>query len=104
MAKRQMLEHVNRATHAGMDVDVLTLGCARRATAYKRMDLLFQDIERLHSSPHTPGGYRLSTPASPPRTSRARSSFSIFMRSKTSSKTTSRLPTWPTTTWLWGPH
>ena len=46
-AKRQMLELVNRSTHAGMDVDVLTLGFARRATAYKRMDLLFQDSERL---------------------------------------------------------
>src|SRR6266567_8319987 len=46
-AKRQMLEDVNRATNAGMDVDVLTLGFARRAAAYKRIDLLFQDIERL---------------------------------------------------------
>src|SRR5712691_2564036 len=55
-AKRQMLEDVNRATHAGMDVDVLTLGFARRATAYKRIDLLFQDIERLRQlAAHTAG-------------------------------------------------
>ena len=46
-AKRQMIQHVNRASNAGMDVDVLTLGFARRAAAYKRPDLLFQDIERL---------------------------------------------------------
>jgi starch phosphorylase len=45
--KRQMIQHVNRSSNAGMDVDVLTLGFARRATAYKRTDLLFQDIERL---------------------------------------------------------
>src|SRR5215468_2365810 len=31
-AKHQMLQHVNRASNAGMDVDVLTLGFARRAT------------------------------------------------------------------------
>ena len=31
-----------------MDVDVLTLGFARRAAAFKRPDLLFHDIERLN--------------------------------------------------------
>jgi Spy/CpxP family protein refolding chaperone len=46
-AKHLMLQHVNHATQAGMEVDVLTVGFARRATAYKRMDLLFQDVERL---------------------------------------------------------
>jgi len=45
--KRQLISHVNRETHAGMDVDVLTLGFARRATAYKRADLLLWDLERL---------------------------------------------------------
>ena len=45
-AKRRTLEYVHRATHAGMEVDVLTLGFARRATAYKRPDLLFQDSSR----------------------------------------------------------
>jgi starch phosphorylase len=30
-----------------LDVDVLTLGFARRAAAYKRPDLLFTDVERL---------------------------------------------------------
>jgi len=55
-AKRQMLQEVNRATNAGLDADVLTLGCARRATAYKRMDLLFQDSERLqHLATHAGG-------------------------------------------------
>jgi starch phosphorylase len=55
-AKHQMIEDVNRATNAGMDVDVLTLGFARRATAYKRIDLLFQDTERLTQlATHTGG-------------------------------------------------
>ena len=46
-AKRTLIEHVNRATNAGMDVDVLTLGFGRRATAYKRTDLLLTDPRRL---------------------------------------------------------
>ncbi|HEY7495177.1 MAG TPA: alpha-glucan family phosphorylase [Candidatus Tectomicrobia bacterium] len=46
-AKRQLIAYVNHDTNAGLDVDTLTLGFARRATAYKRADLLFQDIERL---------------------------------------------------------
>jgi starch phosphorylase len=58
-AKRQMLEDVNRATQVGMDIDVLTLGFARRATAYKRMDLLFQDIERLQQLAARAGGVQV---------------------------------------------
>ncbi len=48
-AKRDLLVHVNRDTNAGMDMDILTLGFARRATAYKRADLLFRDIDRLRA-------------------------------------------------------
>jgi starch phosphorylase len=58
-AKRQMIEHVNCATNVGMDVDVLTLGFARRATAYKRMDLLFQDSERLRQLAAHRGGLQV---------------------------------------------
>ena len=46
-ARRELIDYVNRTANAGMDVDVLTLAFARRATAYKRPDLLFHDIERL---------------------------------------------------------
>jgi starch phosphorylase len=46
-AKRELVQHVNRETNAGLDGDTLTLGFARRATTYKRADLLFQDVERL---------------------------------------------------------
>jgi glucan phosphorylase len=42
-----------------MDVDILTLGFARRATAYKRMDLLFQDIERLKQLATHAGGLQV---------------------------------------------
>ena len=47
VAKRRLIEHVNHTTNAGLDVDVLTLGFARRATAYKRPDLLLHDLDRL---------------------------------------------------------
>lgn len=46
-AKRTLVEYVNRETNAGFDRDVLTIGFARRAAAYKRGTLIFHDIERL---------------------------------------------------------
>jgi len=46
-AKRELVQYVNRETNAGLDVDVLTLGFARRAATYKRADLLFRDLDRL---------------------------------------------------------
>ncbi len=48
-AKKDLIHYVNRLTNLGMDVDVLTIGFARRAATYKRADLLFQDVERLKS-------------------------------------------------------
>ncbi len=46
-AKKRLIDHVNKATGAGMDCETLTIGFARRATAYKRSTLVFSDIERL---------------------------------------------------------
>lgn len=48
-AKRALLTEVARATGVQLDAGVLTIGFARRATAYKRADLLFSDLERLRS-------------------------------------------------------
>jgi starch phosphorylase len=48
-AKQELIEEVNRRTNAGFDHDLCTLGFARRATAYKRPDLLFYDGERLRA-------------------------------------------------------
>jgi glycogen phosphorylase len=45
--KQRLIELVNRHNNSGMNVDVFTIGYARRATSYKRPDLLFHDIERL---------------------------------------------------------
>lgn len=46
-AKEQLLRFVADRTGVAMDANVLTLGFARRATAYKRADLLFEDLDRL---------------------------------------------------------
>jgi len=48
-AKNELIEYVNRKTGVGMDVNMTTIGFARRATTYKRGDLLFTDIERLRT-------------------------------------------------------
>jgi starch phosphorylase len=46
-AKDRLINEVNRQTQMPFHPDVLTLGFARRATAYKRGDLIFSDLERL---------------------------------------------------------
>jgi starch phosphorylase len=46
-AKERLVAAVNALTSAGLDEDAFTLGFARRATAYKRPDLLFREPERL---------------------------------------------------------
>jgi len=46
-AKKIFIDFVNAETNAGLDYDTLTIGFARRATAYKRADLIFSDTDRL---------------------------------------------------------
>ncbi len=46
-AKRKLFATVKQTTGVDMDLNILTLGFARRATAYKRPHLLFRDIDRL---------------------------------------------------------
>ncbi len=58
-AKKELLEYVNRTANAGMDRDVLTLGYARRATQYKRPDLLFFDVARLKESARKHGAIQI---------------------------------------------
>ncbi len=48
-AKRELLGFVREKTGVEMNSDLLTIGFARRATAYKRADLLFSDLDRLLS-------------------------------------------------------
>jgi starch phosphorylase len=46
-AKKRLIDYVNSISDVGMDYETLTIGYARRITAYKRADLLFTDIDRL---------------------------------------------------------
>ena len=46
-AKRAMLAEVERRSGVRLSENVLTIGFARRATTYKRQDLLFSDLDRL---------------------------------------------------------
>jgi len=58
-AKERLIAEVKRATGAVMKPTVLTLGFARRATPYKRADLLFTDLERLKKIASTAGGLQI---------------------------------------------
>ena len=46
-AKFHLLELIKVRTNLTLSKDILTIGFARRATAYKRVDLVFSDINRL---------------------------------------------------------
>jgi glycogen phosphorylase len=47
VAKRELLQRVRRATEVSLEPETLTIGFARRMTAYKRPLLLFEDPGRL---------------------------------------------------------
>ena len=46
-AKRNLFAFVNQKAGRELSMDTLTVGFARRATAYKRADLVFRDVARL---------------------------------------------------------
>lgn len=48
-SKQALVDEVAARTGRKIDADVFTIGAARRATAYKRMSLLFSDLGRLRS-------------------------------------------------------
>jgi len=58
-AKQALLDRVNEVTGAGFGKQALTLGFARRATAYKRATLVFHDVERLVSIARAAGPLQL---------------------------------------------
>ena len=58
-AKKELIAYVNRETNAGMPADHLTLGFARRAAAYKRAGLIFQDVGRLRKIAREAGPFQI---------------------------------------------
>ena len=59
VAKTLLLQRVQKTTGVAMSVDVLTLGFARRAAAYKRGDLLFTNLDRLRKIASTVGPFQV---------------------------------------------
>jgi starch phosphorylase len=58
-AKLRLLELVNRSQSPAFDPSTLTIGFARRATAYKRGDLIVSDLDRLRAVASTAGRVQL---------------------------------------------
>ncbi len=46
-AKEELIDYINEVTNLKFDPEILTIGFARRATTYKRADLIFYDLNRL---------------------------------------------------------
>ena len=55
LSKRALLAEIARRTGQLLDPSVMTIGFARRATPYKRADLIFQDLDRLTQIARTVG-------------------------------------------------
>ena len=58
-AKRRLIDEVHRRTGMSLKPDVLTIGFARRATLYKRADLVFSDPGQLMEIASTVGPIQL---------------------------------------------
>jgi starch phosphorylase len=58
-AKRKLLAYVREKTGVDLDENTLTIGFARRATAYKRANLLFSDIDRLRKISQESGALQI---------------------------------------------
>ena len=57
--KEKLFAYVREQKGIKLDPEVLTLGFARRATAYKRADLLFRDLDRLKKIAKEGGKFQL---------------------------------------------
>jgi starch phosphorylase len=54
-SKKVLLDEIARRTGVQLDPNVMTIGFARRATPYKRADLIFSDLDRLTQIARTVG-------------------------------------------------
>jgi glycogen phosphorylase len=54
-SKKVLIDEIARRTGTHLDPSVMTIGFARRATPYKRADLIFSDLDRLTSIARTVG-------------------------------------------------
>lgn len=59
LAKASLLQQIEALTGCGLDPETLTVGIARRMTAYKRNTLVLRDLERLNAIARRVGGLQL---------------------------------------------
>jgi glycogen phosphorylase len=59
IAKHELLEAVRRKTGLNFDPEVFTIGFARRATGYKRADLILADLNRLRQIAKNAGNFQI---------------------------------------------
>jgi glycogen phosphorylase len=60
IAKHDLFETVRTKTGLTLDPDVFTIGFARRATGYKRADLILSDLDRLRQIAKTAGKFQIA--------------------------------------------
>ena len=58
-AKKALIDFINENCGSNLVYDVMTIGYARRATSYKRPDLLFSDLDRLIQISENTGGFQI---------------------------------------------
>jgi len=59
IAKHELLETVREKTGLSLDEEVFTIGFARRATGYKRADLILSDLDRLRQIAKNAGHFQI---------------------------------------------
>ncbi len=59
IAKHELLETVRKKTGLSFEPDVFTIGFARRATGYKRADLILSDLDRLRQIVKNAGKFQI---------------------------------------------
>src|SRR6516162_7098915 len=59
LAKHDLLEAVRKKTGLKLDPEAFTIGFARRATGYKRADLILKDLDRLRQIAKNAGAFQI---------------------------------------------
>src|SRR6266446_5520457 len=59
IAKHELFEEVRKKTGLNFDDEVFTIGFARRATGYKRADLILADLDRLRQIAKNAGAFQI---------------------------------------------
>ena len=59
IAKHELFEEVRKKTGLNLDAEIFTIGFARRATGYKRADLILSDLDRLREIAKNAGQFQI---------------------------------------------